>query len=465
METHVSRRTLLRLVAGGLPGIALAACGQQAAPPAAPTAAPVAPTVAVAATAAPAPTAAVAVQSGVPIPKDAVTVQWWDIETPAYKQFADAWAPKFMAKNPTVKVEFSPRPPEWQVKMTAAMAAGTPPDVVAVFGDAFRTYQQQKQVIGLDAYLKSAKIDPSDFIQGQWNGMQWGGQQVAIPQYVNPNVIYFNRDLLEKAGVPIPTDVWTPDDMVQAARKAMQGSAPSPQVWGFYAGADNLAKNTCSLIWEQCGEFNSPSDPSIFTFTKAENTAAFQWTHDVFRKLQVGAITKEEMAGSDGRTAMFATGNVAISLDAVAALQTWKDKATTNWDMALLPKGTCGRGERVSMDGYIIPTGVKKPDASWIVLAALIDAEAGQMRVDMAKMTPSRKSLCEYWAKSLPGKNAKATLPSDVARPDPAALWPKATEVNTAINAIMTQLFVKNEIPVATALTQLQSAVSAILAK
>ena len=49
----------------------------------------------------------------------------------------------------------------------------------------------------------------------------------------------------------------------------------------------------------------------------------------------------------DARQAMFVTGSVAISLDASLAVQLWKDKAQMDWDVAPLPKGPGGRGERI----------------------------------------------------------------------------------------------------------------------
>ena len=392
-----------------------------------------------------------------------VTLQWWDQEPPAFKQFADTWLPQFTAKHPTIKVEFSPRPPQWQEKILAAMVAGTPPDVAAVFGDAFRTYQQQKQVIGLDQYLKTTRFDSQDFIQGQWNGMKWGGQQVAIPQYINPNVVYVNREHFQKAGVALPKDDWTWDSLMDAARKVQRGAPPKPDVWGFTTSFGSLIKYCCTAIWAQGGDFNDPKDPAIFTFGKPENARAFQWAHDLLWKQTFSARTNADLGGVDARQAMFVTGSVAISLDASLAVQLWKDKAQMDWDVAPLPKGPAGRGERIAMDGYVITSGSKSPDASWIFLQAVTDKDANKLRSELALIMPARKSQFDAWNKIAPTKNLKAALPTDAARPDPSALWPKATELTTAINAINGRLMDKDEISVPDALKQMQDAVAGIL--
>ena len=75
--------------------------------------------------------------------------------------------------------------------------------------------------------------------------MTWGGQQVAIPQYINPNVVYFNREHFQKAGVVFPKDDWTWDQLIDSARRAMRGAPPKPDVWGFTTSFGGLVKYCC----------------------------------------------------------------------------------------------------------------------------------------------------------------------------------------------------------------------------
>ena len=60
------------------------------------------------------------------------TVQLWHADDhPLYGKVVETWLPAFNGQHPQVKVEYAPRPPQWQEKLTAALVAGTPPDVVA----------------------------------------------------------------------------------------------------------------------------------------------------------------------------------------------------------------------------------------------------------------------------------------------------------------------------------------------
>src|SRR5262245_26571317 len=60
------------------------------------------------------------------------TVQLWhaDDNAGAEGKVVAAWLPAFSAQFPQIKVEYQPRPSGWQDKLTAALVAGTPPDVV-----------------------------------------------------------------------------------------------------------------------------------------------------------------------------------------------------------------------------------------------------------------------------------------------------------------------------------------------
>ncbi len=142
----------------------------------------------------------------------------------------------------------------------------------------------------------------------------------------------------------------------------------------------------------------------------------------------------------------------------------WRNQQTTaDWDLAVLPKGPGGHGERLSMDGYAIPAGAKYPDASWTVVEELTSKEANQMRAEIMGYLPARKSQFEAWTKTLPGKALKNGLPTDEARVGPDNVWPKAQDVTNAVNVVWKKVFVTNELSVQDGLKQMQDAVTGIL--
>jgi ABC-type glycerol-3-phosphate transport system substrate-binding protein len=395
---------------------------------------------------------------------EAVAIQLWDREEATFAKYIEAWTPGFASRQPRIKVEYTPRPPMWQEKLTAAMAGGTPPDVVAAFGEWFRTYQQQGMVISLDQYLKASRFDAEDFLSGVYKAMNWNGRQVAIPQYYNTNCVFYNAEYFRTAGVPLPAADWTQEQMADAARKLTRGPSDGREVWGLTM-LSNWSANARVLppIWARCGTINDPQDPNVFTLSKRENPGAFQWLHDLRWKERLAAGRNDERGGVDGRGALFVNGKAAMSLDSTAALATWKDRAQTSWDIAPMPRGPCGRGEWSATDGYVIPSGTKTADPSWLVVQGLTDKESGKLLAETTFLCPGRKSQFASWVATVPGKSLRNALPTDAARPSPSGLWPKSAEVTRAVDQHFARYFDDNALSFPDMNKQLGDALAGLL--
>jgi len=391
-----------------------------------------------------------------------VTLTLWDREEASYQPFMDKWLPLFATKNPKITVRYEPRPPEWGAKITAAIIAGTPPDVAAVFGDWFRNMQEAKQVVDLDKYIKATKFDSEDFVPGLYRGMNWQNKQIGIPQYVNTNALYYNKDHFRKSGVTLPAENWTQQQFLDAAQKLSLGPPSQRTQWAFSTNF-GFTSRAISLAWAGGAQYNDPKDYGIFTLNTAQTARAVQWVHDLPWKLRLAARTNDERGGVGLTESVLQTGTVSMMVEGTHILAEWKSKAQTDWDVAHLPRGQGGRGERTAMDGYVIPTGGKNPDAAWAALMGITDKEANKLRAEINGFVPARKSQFDIWAKSIPGKNLKLALPSDEAKPGPEALWPRTRDVSTAINPIWAALFDRNELSVQDALKQMQEAVVGIL--
>jgi multiple sugar transport system substrate-binding protein len=403
-------------------------------------------------------------QVGLNALKGPVDVLLWDRHETGYDAFANAWVPMFNQKfNGKVKLTWESRTTEWETKIQTAVVAGTPPDVAAVFGTAFRNMQESKQSMALDRFIKSSSLDTNDFVTGIYKSMNIGGSQVGLPQYINTNTVYYNKDTFKKLGVPFPTESWTQDQFLDMANKLSRGPSTAREVWGVDFPMDSITTRVISMVWGAGAQYNDPKNPDLFTINNPQNVRAVQWAHDIFWRHRVGAKNNTDRGGVDRNTALFVNGNVAMMVEGTHLLGEWKSKAQADWDVAPLPKGPGGRGERLSMDGYIIPTGVKNPDASWVVLQEATGKDANKMRADMLGYVPARKSQFEAWTKSMPDKTLKHAQVSDDARVDPGSTWPKARDLTAAINPIWRQLFVDNSINVADGLKQMHDAVVGVL--
>ncbi len=65
--------------------------------------------------------------------KSPVKVTLWDRTDTLYDAYIDRWVEEFNQKHEKVTIQYEPRPDKWGEKLTAAMVAGTSPDVIAVY--------------------------------------------------------------------------------------------------------------------------------------------------------------------------------------------------------------------------------------------------------------------------------------------------------------------------------------------
>lgn len=228
-------------------------------------------------------------------------------------------------------------------KLSTLLAGGTPPDAFNMYYPWVVNLGDQNVFEPLDPSISADKVDMTDFYPNALNAFKYQGKQIGMPFYAGPSVCYLNKTQFDKAGVPLPTNDWTWDDMVSTAQKLTQAGGPGH----FGVAAISTGLNFFNaFIWENGGdEFSADLTSSRLT----ENTAvgAFQNAVDLINKQHV-APTPTEMKGKN-TSDMFHTGEIAMIVNTcrcgVPLYATYTDVQLSS---VAIPKGTAGQ---ISRDG------------------------------------------------------------------------------------------------------------------
>jgi len=150
----------------------------------------------------------------------------------------------FQERNPGIQVEYINIPSgEYLAKITAMMAAGTPPDVFFLNNIDFPGMASRGVLAPLDAFIQRDKYPTADIFPGILKAFQWEGKQYGLPRDVSNLVVFYNRTLLRKAGLPDPKPDWTWEDFLRYA-KALTVEKDGKRVqWG-------VSFQTFYLFWE-----------------------------------------------------------------------------------------------------------------------------------------------------------------------------------------------------------------------
>ena len=164
--------------------------------------------------------------------KQKLTISTWDNDTsPQFKAAVEV----FQEKYPDVEIEYiDTAANEYNNKLTVMLAGGDPdPDVIFVKDMGTQLSMQQKgQIACLDEYIEKDKLDLSVY-NGTAEDLQIDGSSYTLPYRSDWYVLYYNKDLFDKAGVPYPSNDMTWDEYEELARKMTSGEG-NDKIYGTH---------------------------------------------------------------------------------------------------------------------------------------------------------------------------------------------------------------------------------------
>lgn len=138
----------------------------------------------------------------------------------------------FEKENPDLEVKYTTAPfDSYFTKLQTNLAAGQAPDVFELNYENFVTFASRGTLLALDPYLRQDRTLNNAFYPAALNAFRHGNVQYGLPITFSTVVLFYNKDLFDKAGVAYPTASWTWKDVMSAAQKI---SNPAQRVWGVY---------------------------------------------------------------------------------------------------------------------------------------------------------------------------------------------------------------------------------------
>lgn len=307
-----------------------------------------------------APAPAPAGEAVAPAVEEAVTIELW---TPHPLEdnikVTDFVQKNFEPQHPGIKFKFTRVPSEWEQKFRTAAAGGTLPDLFAVDGINVPAYTARgltAEIEGIDAQL----LD--DFYPSARAEMEYRGKVYASVLETNSQALRVNMDMLEAAGVGVPT-TWD-ELVVNGQQLTIDQNGKRANEDGFDPNALKQAafETWCcrgegatwmilSWIWSNGGDVYDASGKVVFAEPPA--VEAIQFLSDLIKKYYIWPKAGVMQAGPEGTwygqlVAMGETG--AFDLANLTVTNPPKFK----WDIAPVPPKTAG-GKFVSgVGGWLI---------------------------------------------------------------------------------------------------------------
>lgn len=273
-----------------------------------------------------------------------------------------------------IKVNFQPGPSgsgAWE-KVMAMFAANQAFDVQRIDDDRVFLLAVENKIHQLDNWMIEHQMKKDDYYPAFWTTLAIEGYQYSINPAGSANLVYYNMDLFEQAGVKAPAswkDAWSWEEFLTNVKKLSKVNGGTTDVYGL-AFPPNIS--TPTGYGAGATAFNQDETESGFS-----NPVVFD-ALDPFIQM----VTKEKIIAPPeledaGRLQLFNAGKIAMSWEAMGFdrnissgvkwgimpwMKTPKTAMTENYDRT-----------------FVISKSAKDPEAAFLTMKALSEKDASDV--------------------------------------------------------------------------------------
>lgn len=366
---------------------------------------------------------------------ETVTINFWhhySAQSAENETLMNVLIPAFEAENPGIKVNaVSHEWAELHDKVLVSANSNALPDVARCDIAWLPEFQKMGILVALDEEMPNFAEVSGKLLDSAMSTAIINGHSYALALNTNSKIVFYNKAMLEAAGVSIPA---TMEEWIEAVKKLSGENAKGQQVWGWNEPA--LAGwNICPFIWSFGGALTN-EDQTIAT-GYINGPATVKAVETFAELVKAGAITGFN-AGDIPMTDGFGTGRYAMMLEGP-----WKSAELAGaypdvaYGTAPIPAGEGGSisvlgGEDIAM--FNTPN----KEAAWKFMQFMTGeyaetemAKCGQIPVNRAALESDTVKAADYAPFIEAIQTAKA-------RPTVAAWSEMDNGLQVAMNAVVT---------------------------
>ncbi|MFA9447094.1 ABC transporter substrate-binding protein [Egicoccus sp. AB-alg6-2] len=318
----------------------------------------------------------------------AVALAFWNGFTGGDGPFLRDLVEQFNAEHDNVDVEMNTLQwADFYSSVPPAVSRGEGPDVAVMHLDQLGTNASRGVILPLDNVTEALDLNAGDFDQAVWDAGMYQDRRYGIPLDVHPLGFYYNKRVMEAAGLDPdspPTDRDSLMDALDAMRSNdIQGHWVSPFMFTGGLTFQSLAYQFGGQLYNE--------DASEATFDAAENVEALEWYLSL---IEEGHSPSD--VGQDAEHVAFTNDNNAFIWNGIWMIQGYGEDDNLDWGVAEVPQIGSERAVWASSHNFVLMNKQNQDEnkvraaaafVNWISEHSLQWAEAGQI--------PARASVRE----------------------------------------------------------------------
>ncbi|GBG05820.1 ABC transporter substrate-binding protein [Paenibacillus agaridevorans] len=298
---------------------------------------------------------------------------------------------KFMEKNEHITVEDLGT--DWGTHYTnlkVDLASGDGPTVFLLDGPYIAQYAEEGAIENLTDRLKEISLQDYYGFDAIKNAK---GEYFAVPQAIQVNVLYYNKDMFDEANVAYPTADWTTDDVYAAAQKLTDKDKKQYGIglanhfrYGWYTTIRQFGGD---LLDETRTKSTFASDPKV--------KEALIYMKKFWDEGLTPSLLEQEGEVTPNHGTWFPRGITAMFYDNFARRLS-NDQEGINYDVALMPKGVGGVNySALVANSWVLDAKANdtEKEAGWKFIQYFLSDEAQELNASLAEGITANKAMAD----------------------------------------------------------------------
>jgi len=326
-----------------------------------------------------------------PVQQPGTVVLRWVVNSQERDQvFARAARAAFEARHPGIRIQFIKT--NEGSKVETMIAGGDAPDIVNVGMDRVHYYVRAGVLRDLAPFMTPQdRADLASFFPVCAAPFRRGDSVYALPWGCVPFILFYNRNLFDKYGVPYPTPDWTWEDYRRAARALTHDLDGDGITDEFGASFAQWQEGYYCWIYQNGGRVLTP-DGRRATFDDPKVVEAVEFLRRLTREDRV--IPTDVNRGRATGTGLFEANRMAMHGPTGSFyIPTYREYDRVDWDIASVPAGPSGRGTMVAPLAFGVSSQSRHPREAWLLVRFLSSSEGQQILADSGLFVPCRRDV------------------------------------------------------------------------
>jgi len=298
---------------------------------------------------------------------------------------------KYQATKPNVTIKLDVMPfGQFYQTIDTRLAGRQAPDLFRVTYPHVGRYAMGKAVVDLSQHLDADY--GNGFTPAVWGAVNYQGKPYALPHHTDTFALFYNADLLEQAGIKVPTSLdqaWTWAQFIEQAKLLKSksvGAYPFAMNW-----QGSSAHRWLIFLYQHGGKILSEDfkAPQIADRAGVETIA---WTQSWFKEALVPPSSS--IKSTDPVQNLFVNGTIPMMLNGNWQIPFVNQQAKFKWGVTYLPRDVAmaddlgGTAVAVSRDS-------KNPEIAADFAKFLASEENMREFINAAQFLPVRKALVQ----------------------------------------------------------------------